>query len=301
MKSDAFNIAALVVQLLSRFVSLQPHGLQHARLPCPSPSPGVCSNLCPLDQWCHPAISSSVAPSPALLLTSYGYDFTTKVHHFTYSVFFPKIHNPSLTVRKNIKQIQVVGHLEGSLAHMQVLKLKKEKRLCGESWGTKRRSGEAAPLSSAQRMRRNLGLSREVCCSDLGRGLHTSSSQKEAELDLNPAICPHRNTSPSAITCGLYSTIFRNKAREVIIVRLGHNYIAFNAIQGVIMTVALLRIWWMHEASLQNWMRDNRTMISFLTFSNIPTLFRDQTKPQPSCKTGSVPVLKLTVLQYSLW
>ena len=31
--------------------SLQPHGLQHARLPCPSPSPGVCSNLCPLSQW----------------------------------------------------------------------------------------------------------------------------------------------------------------------------------------------------------------------------------------------------------
>ena len=35
------------------------HGLQHARLPCPSPSPGVCSNLCPLSWWWHPAISSS--------------------------------------------------------------------------------------------------------------------------------------------------------------------------------------------------------------------------------------------------
>ena len=42
--------------------SLQPHGLQHTRLPCPSPSPGVCSNSCPLSQWCHPTISSSVAP-----------------------------------------------------------------------------------------------------------------------------------------------------------------------------------------------------------------------------------------------
>ena len=40
--------------------SLQPHGLQHARLPCPSPSPRVCSNSCPLSRWCHPAISSSV-------------------------------------------------------------------------------------------------------------------------------------------------------------------------------------------------------------------------------------------------
>ena len=36
------------------------HGLQHARPPCPSPSPGVCSNSCPLNQWCHPTISSSV-------------------------------------------------------------------------------------------------------------------------------------------------------------------------------------------------------------------------------------------------
>ena len=35
-------------------------GLQHARLPCPSPSPRVCSNSCPLSWWCHPTISSSV-------------------------------------------------------------------------------------------------------------------------------------------------------------------------------------------------------------------------------------------------
>ena len=42
--------------------SLQPHGLQHTRLPCPSPSPGACSNSCPLSQWCRPTISSSVVP-----------------------------------------------------------------------------------------------------------------------------------------------------------------------------------------------------------------------------------------------
>ena len=42
--------------------SLQPHGLQHPRLPCPSPPPGVCSDSCPWHQWCHPTISSSVAP-----------------------------------------------------------------------------------------------------------------------------------------------------------------------------------------------------------------------------------------------
>ena len=41
---------------------LQLHGLQHTRLPCPSLSPRVCSNSCPLSQWCYPTISSSVAP-----------------------------------------------------------------------------------------------------------------------------------------------------------------------------------------------------------------------------------------------
>ena len=42
--------------------SLQPHGLQNARLPCPSPTPRACSDSCPLSQWCHPIISSSAAP-----------------------------------------------------------------------------------------------------------------------------------------------------------------------------------------------------------------------------------------------
>ena len=42
--------------------SLRLHGLQHARLPCPLPSPRACSNSCPLSQWCHPTISSSVIP-----------------------------------------------------------------------------------------------------------------------------------------------------------------------------------------------------------------------------------------------
>ena len=40
--------------------SLRPHGLQHARLPCPSPTPGACSNSCPSSQWCHPTILSSI-------------------------------------------------------------------------------------------------------------------------------------------------------------------------------------------------------------------------------------------------
>ena len=42
--------------------SLRPYGLQHARLPCPPPTPGTCSNSCALTWWCHPTISSSVVP-----------------------------------------------------------------------------------------------------------------------------------------------------------------------------------------------------------------------------------------------
>ena len=38
------------------------HGLQRARLPCPSPTPRACSNSCPLSRWCHPTVSSSVVP-----------------------------------------------------------------------------------------------------------------------------------------------------------------------------------------------------------------------------------------------
>ena len=47
--------------------SLRPHGLQHARLPCPSPSPRVCSNSCLLSHWCHPTISSSAVPFSSCL------------------------------------------------------------------------------------------------------------------------------------------------------------------------------------------------------------------------------------------
>ena len=47
--------------------SLWPHGLWHIRLPYPLPSPRVCSNSCPVSQWCHPTISSSVIPFSSCL------------------------------------------------------------------------------------------------------------------------------------------------------------------------------------------------------------------------------------------
>ena len=49
------------------FDSLGPHGLQHARLPCPSPSPSICLNSGPLSRWCHPTISSAMVPFSSCL------------------------------------------------------------------------------------------------------------------------------------------------------------------------------------------------------------------------------------------
>ena len=59
----------VVVQFNRSVVSdpLRSHGLQNARPPCPSPTPKIYSNSCPLSQWCHPTISSSVVPFSSLL------------------------------------------------------------------------------------------------------------------------------------------------------------------------------------------------------------------------------------------
>ena len=48
-------------------LTLRTNGIQHTRLPCPSPSPRVCSNSCALSQWCHPTISFSVIPFSSCL------------------------------------------------------------------------------------------------------------------------------------------------------------------------------------------------------------------------------------------
>ena len=63
------KISSLSVQSSHSVMSdpLWPHGLQHARPPCPSSTPGVYSNSCPLSQWCHPTISSSVVPFSSCL------------------------------------------------------------------------------------------------------------------------------------------------------------------------------------------------------------------------------------------
>jgi len=63
------RVMSYIVQLSHSLVSssLWPQGLQHARLPCPSPTPEACSNSCPSSHWCHPTISSSVVPFSSCL------------------------------------------------------------------------------------------------------------------------------------------------------------------------------------------------------------------------------------------
>ena len=56
------KISSVHFSSVAQMVRLWPHGLQHTRPPCPSPTPGACSNSFPLSLWCHPTISSSAIP-----------------------------------------------------------------------------------------------------------------------------------------------------------------------------------------------------------------------------------------------
>ena len=65
LRQDLWRRSGVKALQFSRSVvsdSLRPHESQHTRPPCPSPTPGVHPNPCPLSQWCHPTISSSVVP-----------------------------------------------------------------------------------------------------------------------------------------------------------------------------------------------------------------------------------------------
>ena len=58
----AYRVSVVVIQSLNHVQHFATHGLQHARLPCPSPSLWICSNSCPFSRWCHQTISFSVIP-----------------------------------------------------------------------------------------------------------------------------------------------------------------------------------------------------------------------------------------------
>ena len=66
--TQKFTVASCLSSVAHSYLTLcDPHGLKHARPPCPSPTPGACSNSGPSSQWCHPIISSSVAPFSSCL------------------------------------------------------------------------------------------------------------------------------------------------------------------------------------------------------------------------------------------
>ena len=65
-KANMRRFSQSVSSVAQSYSTLRPHGLQHARLPCPSPTPRANSNSCPLSRWCHPTISSIVPFSSCL-------------------------------------------------------------------------------------------------------------------------------------------------------------------------------------------------------------------------------------------
>ena len=87
--------------------SLRPHELQHARLPSPSLSPGICSNACPSSQWCHPTISSSVAPPPLLLPSNYS-RIRVFFHESALYIRWPKYWSFSFNISPSNKQPELI-------------------------------------------------------------------------------------------------------------------------------------------------------------------------------------------------
>ena len=100
------------VQFSHSIQFLQSHGMQHARLPCPSPTPGDYSNSCLLSQWCHPIISSSVVPfsSSSSIFPSISLFSNESV----LCIRWPKYWSFSISTSMNIKDWYPLGWLVGS-------------------------------------------------------------------------------------------------------------------------------------------------------------------------------------------
>ena len=104
--------------------SLRPHGLQHTRLLCPSPSPGACSKACPLSWWCHPTISSTVVPFSCLQSFPASGSFpisqlfasgkASLLHHFSFSMSPSNEYSGLISFRKDCFDLLAV---QGTLQH----------------------------------------------------------------------------------------------------------------------------------------------------------------------------------------
>ena len=107
--------------------SLQPHGLQHARPPCLSPTPGVYSDSCPLIWWCHPTISSSVIPFSSCLQSFPASRFSSesvlhirwpKYWSFSFNINPSNVHTGLISFRMDwLDLLAVQGTLKSLLQH----------------------------------------------------------------------------------------------------------------------------------------------------------------------------------------
>ena len=97
--------------------SLWPHGLQHARPPCPSPTPRVYSNSCSLSRWCHPTISSSVIP-----FSSHLQSFPTYMHVHTHTHTHCYV-NMCIYIKLNIVHTSIPSHNLYYMDHSSFLPL----------------------------------------------------------------------------------------------------------------------------------------------------------------------------------
>ena len=103
--------------------SLRPHELQHTRLPCPSPTPRVYTNSCPLSQWCHPAISSCVIPFSSCLQSfpesgSFLHIWWPKYWSFSFSISPSNEYSGLISFRMGwLDLLAVQGTLKSLLQH----------------------------------------------------------------------------------------------------------------------------------------------------------------------------------------
>ena len=89
------NEIYVLVQLLSH-VRLQPHGVQHARFPCPSPTPKACSNSCPSSRWCHPTSHPLLSPSPPAFSLSQHQGLFQYIYTHRYTQHSTHVHTHNL-------------------------------------------------------------------------------------------------------------------------------------------------------------------------------------------------------------
>ena len=106
---EMLYVALVFVQSLSCINSFPPHGLHQVRLPCPSLSPGVFSDSCPLSQWCHPIISSFVTSCPQSFPASGSFPMNSLLYNHILAWEIPWTEDPA--------RLQSMGSQESDMTY----------------------------------------------------------------------------------------------------------------------------------------------------------------------------------------